>query len=485
MNFSELESLMSSRGVTTLAEIARTLNTTPQAVSNWKSRNQVPHHVVLKLNKMSPPLDNKTESQVHPLDLKSNAQYSPFNIDEDTISFSDSLITMAENLKVVFLTTFTSVFLTFIYVQFIQIPKYISSATVILPEISGGNLGGLAGLASQFGVNVPTGVQADLSSPSLFPKLLRSRTFAEKILGKKFYTDEYGKELPLLAILTHGNKSPEVERDTLVTQSLGPLSKMLEFDQDPSGLWSTIKATANEPLFAKQLADTVLTELEGLNRFYKNQTVNQKTSFISDRIASVENVLKLSEKTLKEFNEKNRQILSPALQLAQSRLERDVEVQTGIYLTLKQQYELAKIEGVQKASIIQVLDKPQVPLGPTNKKLMRSILLAGILGLGIGVMIGYIRAFVNNADMDERKKLRRAKYLYKKKINDFFKDRRISFIISSLMLIGLPFFLGHESKNPVFFGKYSFTLMIVNTIYILSLLSIIILFIYLTRANKN
>jgi len=476
---------MSSRGVTTLAEIARTLNTTPQAVSNWKSRNQVPHHVVLKLNKMSPPLDNKTESQVHPLDLKSNAQYSPFNIDEDTISFSDSLITMAENLKVVFLTTFTSVFLTFIYVQFIQIPKYISSATVILPEISGGNLGGLAGLASQFGVNVPTGVQADLSSPSLFPKLLRSRTFAEKILGKKFYTDEYGKELPLLAILTHGNKSPEVERDTLVTQSLGPLSKMLEFDQDPSGLWSTIKATANEPLFAKQLADTVLTELEGLNRFYKNQTVNQKTSFISDRIASVENVLKLSEKTLKEFNEKNRQILSPALQLAQSRLERDVEVQTGIYLTLKQQYELAKIEGVQKASIIQVLDKPQVPLGPTNKKLMRSILLAGILGLGIGVMIGYIRAFVNNADMDERKKLRRAKYLYKKKINDFFKDRRISFIISSLMLIGLPFFLGHESKNPVFFGKYSFTLMIVNTIYILSLLSIIILFIYLTRANKN
>ena len=51
MNFSELESLMSTRGVTTLADIARALNTTPQAVSNWKSRNQThPHR-----NQLYPP----------------------------------------------------------------------------------------------------------------------------------------------------------------------------------------------------------------------------------------------------------------------------------------------------------------------------------------------------------------------------------------------------------------------------------------------
>ena len=59
MNFSELEQLMSSRDVTSLAEIARALNTTPQAVSNWKARNQVPHHVVAKLNQsFSPPTDS-------------------------------------------------------------------------------------------------------------------------------------------------------------------------------------------------------------------------------------------------------------------------------------------------------------------------------------------------------------------------------------------------------------------------------------------
>ena len=53
MNFSELESLMFSRGVTPLADIARALSTTPQAVSNWKARDQVPYHIVAKVNVMS------------------------------------------------------------------------------------------------------------------------------------------------------------------------------------------------------------------------------------------------------------------------------------------------------------------------------------------------------------------------------------------------------------------------------------------------
>jgi uncharacterized protein involved in exopolysaccharide biosynthesis len=485
MNFSELESLMSSRGITSLAEIARTLNTTPQAVSNWKARNQVPHHVVANLNKISQSPADSPQASAQPPNPQFTTPYSPFTMEEDTISLSDILLTMAEQLKVIVLTTFISVFLTFTYVQFIQTPQYVSWATVLLPSGGGGNLGGLTGLASQFGVNVPIGASADLSSPSLFPKLLRSRTFAEKILDKKFYTKKFGKELSLLAILTHGNESPKVGRDTLVTSALGALEGMLEFTQDPSGTFSVIKATANEPLFAKELAGVTLSELEALNRFYKSQTVNEKTSFIANRIASVENDLKSSETSLKEFNERNRQISSPALQLEQGRLDRDVEIQKGIYLTLKQQYELVKIEEVQEASIVQVLDKPQVPLGPTNINLKLNVLLAGFLGIGLGIMIGFVRAYADNSDMNERKKLRRVKHLFKKKILDIFQDRRISGIVSSLMLIGLPLFLGHESKNPVFFGMYSAKLMLVNTVYVFVLLSAIALFFYLTKTSKK
>ena len=83
------------------------------------------------------------------------------------------------------------------------------------------------------------------------------------------------------------------------------------------------------------------------------------------------------------------------------------------------------------------------------------------------------------------KKLRRVKHLFKKKIKDIFQDRRISGVISGFMLIGLPLFLGYESKNPVFFGMYSAKLMLVNTVYVFVLLSAIVLFFYLTKTSKK
>jgi NADH:ubiquinone oxidoreductase subunit 5 (subunit L)/multisubunit Na+/H+ antiporter MnhA subunit len=100
-------------------------------------------------------------------------------------------------------------------------------------------------------------------------------------------------------------------------------------------------------------------------------------------------------------------------------------------------------------------------------------------------MIGLIRAFADNSDMDERKKLRRIKHLFKKKIKDIFQDRRIAGIVSGLMLIGLPLFLGYESKSPVFFGMYSTKLMLVNAVYILLFLSSSALFIHLTSKNSK
>ena len=80
MNFSELEQLMSSRDVTSLAEIARALNTTPQAVSNWKARNQVPHHIVATLNKISESLADSPQSSAQPPNPQFTTHYSLLTI---------------------------------------------------------------------------------------------------------------------------------------------------------------------------------------------------------------------------------------------------------------------------------------------------------------------------------------------------------------------------------------------------------------------
>ncbi len=477
MRFSEFESKMHELGVSSLAEIARYLDTTPQAVSNWKAREHVPYHVIAKINSA----DTLSGNKVSPQPILQNNINTPKG--SELLTLSDILLIIAKQIKVVLLSTFIFVFTSFTYVQFIQAPVYQSWVSVLLPENQSNSLGGLAGLASQFGVNVPSGPQADLSSPSLFPELLNSRTFAEKILEKKFYTKKYNEELTLLSILTHGNSKPKHSHDILVSQAIQQFKLMIKFDQNPKSTFSIIRVNAFEPVFAKELTGLVLNELEDLNRFYKNQSVNEKIDFIDQRITSVKVDLEKSEQLIKIFNEQNRQISSPALMLEQERLERDVEIQRGIFLTLKQELELAKIEEVQSASIVQVLDMPQVPLGPINKNILLTIFISSFVGGILGIGIGFIRSYLDNNDLQERKKLRRVKNYFKKKTKDVLLDSRVSGIASIFMLLALPFYLMHESNEPLFFGRYSTNAMLVILIYLL-ILSLMI-YTYIRSSKKS
>ena len=168
MKFTEFESIMFSQGVNTLAEIARALETTPQAVSNWKARNQVPYHIADKINKK---VEHKSEGLFK----------------EKEISFSDILLVISEQIKIILIICFISVFLSGTYVQFILKPEYISRGKILISDGDSGNLGGFSGLASQFGVSVPIVGQTDLSSPSMIPEILQSRTFGEKLLRKSFF----------------------------------------------------------------------------------------------------------------------------------------------------------------------------------------------------------------------------------------------------------------------------------------------------------
>ena len=135
-----------------------------------------------------------------------------------------------------------------------------------------------------------------------------------------------------------------------------------------------------------------------------------------------------------------------------------------------------------KTSIIQILDYPQLPLEPSNERNKISILLlVSILGLGFGILISLSREYIEHSNIDDRKKLRQGKRLMIKKIKSLYTDKRIAGILSLLFAIGLPFFLGHNSENPEFFGKYSTKAIIINFFYI----SIFIFSLVLYKVNSK
>tara|TARA_Y100000590_G_scaffold20022_2_gene23401 strand:- start:12516 stop:13949 length:1434 start_codon:yes stop_codon:yes gene_type:complete len=472
MKFTEFESIMNERGVFSLADIARTLKTTPQAVSNWKARDQVPYHIVSKINSINNP------SLAAP-----NFNYNDSD-EKDTMSIFDIFVTLSEHLKVIFLVTFIFSFITFTYVKFVQKPVYLSWATILLPQ-NNTSSSSFAGLASQFGINVPTQSQTDLSSPSLLPELLRSDVFAEKLLEEKFYTKEKDNESTLLSILTKQEQFNQYNREAFIAKGTSLVKSMIVFSQDKLSGISTLQVKASEPQFARDLANVILFELEKINLYYKNTAVNEKLKFIEIRINSVQKELNNSEKQLKRFREQNQQLSSPSLQLESERLNREVEVQKGIYLTLKQQFELAKIDEIQQASVLQILDKPKIPLDPMNKNLVISTIISASLGLFLSIFIGFFRSYIRYSNKNDRKKIRRMRGFIRKKGKDIVLDYRISGIVFLSLLIGLPYYIGYESAEPVFLNRYSKNLFFLIIFYFGALLFSFIMLIYTYRAKKN
>ena len=79
--------------------------------------------------------------------------------------------------------------------------------------------------------------------------------------------------------------------------------------------------------------------------------------FIEERLKYSKNELSKSEVELKEFSEKNPfAVDTPELQLQRGRLLRNMEVNQQVYITLRQQYEMARINELKEIPVINILD---------------------------------------------------------------------------------------------------------------------------------
>ncbi len=101
------------------------------------------------------------------------------------------------------------------------------------------------------------------------------RIFPENIQDKNFFVAKYEKNISIQKILTKGIAPPQFSRDTLISQAIQPLREIIEFEKNTLGNFSTIRVVFPDPVFAKELAEVVLSELEALNRSFKSKKVNE------------------------------------------------------------------------------------------------------------------------------------------------------------------------------------------------------------------
>tara|TARA_Y100000996_G_C22540223_1_gene649746 strand:+ start:600 stop:1832 length:1233 start_codon:yes stop_codon:yes gene_type:complete len=391
LKFTELQKLFHKQYDTDRsADIAHEFNVTPQVVHNWKTRDIVPYKYVKKLKRKI----KESKKNKKSIDLSNNPiilQQTPsqFQLDESQLDLKQLLkniiSTCFENKKLISLYTFIILTICLTKIYFFTFDYYTSDAKII-PAVGGSKSANqLTGIASQFGVNLPTSSSSSSQiSGILYPEIIRSRTITNSILENKFFIEKLNKSVPLYDFLIGG----EISKPVKLELAGNILKNMINLNMDELSRLIKIEVVAPEASLAHAISNSIIEKLNESQIAFKSSRIKEKKTFIKNRLDDSQKELYELEEGLKTFLDKNRNIQSsPALMLELNRQEREVEMQMQIFTTLKREFELAQIEEVEKSNMIIVLDPPNIPnekSGPRRRLLslfsiIFSIILSTIL----------------------------------------------------------------------------------------------------------
>ena len=300
------------------------------------------------------------------------------------------LYILKKRIKLIIVITLLSISFAIVYLFFIAQPVYLTTAK-LLPTGEDNSLSNIQGLASQFGLALPFQSGSNLSFSDIYPEIVKSRQLTGIVLEKKFNTRKFGQNQLLKNILSRQYRLDKYDVDERFKRSSEILQDNIKVSKARLTSIVTLEVRGLEPEFAVDLSNTIISESDKLQREFKTHQVSDKRSFIEERIKDVKKDLENAQEDLKGFREKNRLVLySPALLLEEERLTTEMDVKKEIFSTLKQQFELVKIEEVEEGATVQILDKPVAPYEKSSPKIFLSIFLSIFIGFGLSVVIAYV-----------------------------------------------------------------------------------------------
>ena len=282
---------------------------------------------------------------------------------------------------------------------------------------SSGGSGQAMSIAAQFGINLP-GFQKQTNWA--YPDVIKSTTLLKNVIKKRFHSKKTGKEERLLDILTYDVKK-NINEERIEHIAIDRLKKQISINENvKTGVFS-INVEANEGVLAERINYSLLDMLDRHQSNFNKEKVSKTRFFIEERIKETFKELEFAEENLKNFNTNNRQITnSPSLLLEQMRLSREVSVLTGVFTSLKQQLETAKIEEVKDSDYIIIVDPPSKAFSPVAPKKLFIILLSIVFSVLCSIIIVKLLSVsrADKIDLDNKKLIKKSKENLKKNLDE-------------------------------------------------------------------
>ncbi len=289
-------------------------------------------------------------------------------------------------------------------------PRFYTSSVSLAPEAAGENAnGGLAGIASSFGINIG-GASSDAIYPELYPDLMESNEFVFDLLSIKIktiddsihtdyytYMKQYQKKNWLTAPFKKLAKSILPKEEDPVGSGAGDgklnpfqLSKknfeLFEIIKDnikasvdkKTGV-VTIDVKDQDPLVSATMADSVRARLQLFITDYRTKKARLDVDHYQSLVDSALIVYKKSVAAYSAFCDANQDVMLQVAISDRDQLESDMQLNYNTYTAMKTQLELAKAKLQERTPSFTTLKSATVPIKPAGPKRMIFVAMMLIL----------------------------------------------------------------------------------------------------------
>ena len=290
----------------------------------------------------------------------------------------------------------------FVYASF-QKPTYLATTTFVLEEDKGGGMGGAMGLASSFGFDLGGGGGGLFTSSNII-ELMKSRLVVEKTLlnpvnvaGKEISLADYYIQInklnegwskkPVLANINFPVNADRtkfsLEQDSILYGISAGLTKsnlvIAQKDKKVSIISLTVKTESE--LFSKLFCEQLLKETSDFYIETKSKKSRLNVDILQHQADSIRAELNSAITGVATASD-NVYNLNPALNVKRTpstRRQVDVQANTAILTQLVAQLELSKVNLRKETPLVQLIDRPILPLEKDKVGRLKSLVLVGFL----------------------------------------------------------------------------------------------------------
>jgi uncharacterized protein involved in exopolysaccharide biosynthesis len=155
-----------------------------------------------------------------------------------------------------------------------------------------------------------------------------------------------------------------------------------------------ISARTKDSAISHDIVSNILDEVNRFNVERRRTQASQERQFAEQRLAETRVQVASAEAALQSFLQRNREYRNaPQLSFEADRLTRELTLRQGLYTTLLQSYEQARLEEVRNTPVVSIVERPREPVRPDPRGLVKKSLLGLILGGILGTVLAFLHDY--------------------------------------------------------------------------------------------